>query len=140
VLAQGDAIRRRDSAGVLEKLRDIQSEMAERHRLEAERDELLQRASTLLAVGADDVDIEVLAALGPAEEADTARAMSAELKGLFNEIERIHIENRVLVRQELAFLDHLMRAIAGTPQGGYTVSRATTTLQPTYATAFDLRA
>ncbi len=125
---------------MLEKLRDIQTEMAERHRLEVERDELLQRASTLLAVGADDIDIEVLAALGPAEEADAARAMSAELKGLFNEIERIHIENRVLVRQELAFLDHLMRAIAGTPQGGYTVSRATTTLQPAYATAVDLRA
>jgi hypothetical protein len=45
--------------------------------------------------------------------------MSAELRGLIVEVGRIHDQNRLLIRQELAFLDHLMRVLSGTPQGGY---------------------
>jgi hypothetical protein len=114
--------------------------MVERNRLELERDGLLERASTLLAVPVDDIDLDVLVALGPPHEAEVARAMSAELKGLVNEIEKRHVENRILVRQELAFLDHLMRAIAGTPQGGYTLGRSAASIQPAYASAVDMRA
>jgi len=77
-------------------------------------------------------------ALGPAEEAEVARRLSAELKGIIGEIDRRHVENRVLVRQELAFLDHLMRAIAGVPQGGYTMTQAA--VAPTYASTIDSRA
>ena len=28
-------------------------------------------------------------------------------------------QNRVLIRQELSFLDHLMRVLSGTPEGAY---------------------
>ena len=47
-----------------------------------------------------------------------ARALSAELRGTLSETARIHGQNRVLIRQELAFLDHLMRVLSGTPEGG----------------------
>lgn len=122
---------------VIERLREIELEMGERRRLETERAELIAAAAALLALPADDVDLEVLVALGPSEEADTSRRLSAELKGIVGEIERRHIENRVLVRQELAFLDHLMRAIAGAPQGGYTMSQPAA---PVYASTLDSRA
>jgi hypothetical protein len=122
---------------VIERLREIELELGERRRLETEREALIDRAAALLAVPAGDVDLEVLVALGPPEEADAARRSSAELKGIIGEIERRHIENRVLVGQELAFLDHLMRAIAGTPQGGYTLTQAAS---PVFASTLDSRA
>jgi hypothetical protein len=122
---------------VIERLRDIELEMGERRRLESEREALIDAAADLLAVPVDDVDLEVLVALGPPDEADAARRFSAELKGIVGEIERRHIENRVLVRQELAFLDHLMRAIAGTPQGGYTMTQPAA---PVFASTLDSRA
>jgi len=52
-------------------------------------------------------------------EADLARARSAELRGLLAEIAREHGVNRALMRQELAFLDHLTRLIGAEPQTGY---------------------
>ena len=50
-----------------------------------------------------------------------ARERSAELRGLLAEIAREHGINRALMRQELAFLDHLTRLIGGgaTPTPGY---------------------
>ena len=44
---------------------------------------------------------------------------SAELRWLFSEIALVHAQNRVLIRQELSFLDHLIRVLSGTPQSGY---------------------
>jgi hypothetical protein len=35
--------------------------------------------------------------------------LSAELHGLLSEVQREHRVNRVLMHQELAFLDHLLR-------------------------------
>jgi hypothetical protein len=52
-------------------------------------------------------------------EADLARARSAELRGLLAEIARVHGINRALMRQEMAFLDHLTRLIGQEPQVGY---------------------
>src|SRR3954447_2029661 len=52
-------------------------------------------------------------------EAATARERSAELRGLLEEITREHGVNRALMRQELAFLDHLMRLVGQEPQAGY---------------------
>jgi hypothetical protein len=48
--------------------------------------------------------------------------MSAELRGLLVEIGKVHSVNRVLIRQELSFLDHLMRLLSGAPQAGYSAT------------------
>ena len=45
----------------------------------------------------------------PQPTRERARELSAELRGLLAEIERVHDQNRILIRQELSFLDHLMR-------------------------------
>ena len=119
VIAQGAAIRKRDVEGVLARLGDVQAELAQRHRLEIERDELIRTAAGALGLAADDVDLDAITSLMPEAEAADARRKSAELKGLIVEIGRIHDQNRVLIRQELAFLDHLMRVLSGTPQAGY---------------------
>ena len=58
-------------------------------------------------------------ALEPQIDGQQARDLSAELKGLVTETSRVHDQNRLLVRQELSFLDHLMRVLSGTPQSGY---------------------
>ena len=41
----------------------------------------------------------------------------------------MHDQNRLLVRQELSFLDHLMRVLSGTPQSGYSQSGINATPQ-----------
>lgn len=122
VIAQGAAIRRRDVEGVLARLGDVQVEMAHRHRLELERDDLIRQAAAALGRDEADVDLESILALVPADVGSVARRKSAELKGLLSEVGRIHEQNRVLIRQELAFLDHLMRVLAGTPQAGYSMN------------------
>jgi hypothetical protein len=57
--------------------------------------------------------------LMPDDEANHARQRSAELRGLLAEIAREHGINRALMRQELAFLDHLVRLIGQEPEVGY---------------------
>lgn len=122
VLAQGKAIRARDVEGVLARLTDLQAEMVQRAQLEHERDSILRRASVELALPLDEVDLESMLATQPHAEADRARSLSAELRGLVTETARLHEQNRVLLRQELSFLDHLMRVLSGSPQGSYTPS------------------
>jgi hypothetical protein len=119
VLAQGDAIRRRDVESVLARLGDVQAELAERHRLELERDDLLERAAGSLGRDPGELDLEDVLLVAPTTETVPARAASAELRGLLLEIGRVHEQNRVLIRQELTFLDHLMRVLSGSPQAGY---------------------
>jgi flagellar FlgN protein len=119
VMTQGTAIRDQDVATVLSTLSDMQSEMGYRDRLEHEREQLLLDASVALGVAPDTVDLEAMLVGRPAAEASQARELSAELRGLITEVGRIHNENRILIRQELAFLDHLMRALSGTPQTAY---------------------
>ena len=41
------------------------------------------------------------------------------MRGLLAEVVREHAINRVLMRQELAFLDHLMRELGAEPDTGY---------------------
>ena len=48
-----------------------------------------------------------------------AHSRSAELRGLLAEIAREHGINRALMRQEMAFLDHLTRLIGQEPDTGY---------------------
>jgi hypothetical protein len=119
VVTQNGAIRQQDVATVLASLADLQAEMGYRDRLERERERLLLDAAAALGGAPDTIDLEAILAGRPAAEAAAARELSAELRGLVTEVGRIHNENRILIRQELAFLDHLMRALSGTPQTAY---------------------
>ena len=122
VLAQGSAIRERDTDAVLARLADIQSEMVRRGVLEQDRTRLLQRAGAALGVPAAQVTLERLCSLVSPGAADAARQRSAELRGLLAEIAREHGINRALMRQELAFLSHLTRLIGNEAEPGYTPS------------------
>jgi FlgN protein len=119
VLSQGAAIRRRDVETVLASLGDVQAEMNYRGRLETERESLLRSAATTRGVAPETLDLEAMLVGVPEPEANEARIRSAELVGLVTETGRIHEQNRLLLRQELTFLDHLMRVLSGTPQAGY---------------------
>lgn len=119
VLAQAEAIKRQDVETLLARLGDVQQEMRTRERLEHERDELIRAAAAKLGIHPADVNVDAIATLVPADEAQHAQRLSAELRGLLNEISRVHTTNRVLIRQELTFLSHLMRVLSGTPEAGY---------------------
>lgn len=111
VLRQGQAIRARDVDAVLARLAEIQGEMERRARLERERTQLLQHAGQLLGIPAHAVALPALTGLLAPAEGDLATRSSAELRGLLGQIAREHQTNRVLMRQELAFLDHLTRML-----------------------------
>jgi len=125
VLAQGAAIRERDSEAVLARLADIQTEMGRRGALEMERTGLLQRAGQALGVPATTVTLERLCALVSPGAAQMAMQRSAELRGLLSEIAREHGINRALMRQEMSFLSHLTRLLGGDPEPGYRPPGAT---------------
>jgi hypothetical protein len=129
VLSQRDSIRKQDVEAVLASLTDVQSEMGYRARLEQERDAILREAAASTGAAPDTLDLEAVLVGMPAHEASQARALSAELRGLISEVGRIHDQNRVLLRQELTFLDHLMRVLSGTPQAGYSPTGWTTARQ-----------
>ncbi len=122
VLSQSAAIRRRDVETVLASLGDVQAEMNYRGRLEIEREALLRSAAATRGVAPETLDLEAILVGVPEVEANEARVRSAELIGLVTETGRIHEQNRMLLRQELTFLDHLMRVLSGTPQAGYSPS------------------
>jgi hypothetical protein len=122
VLAQSASIRERDVEGVLVKLAELQGEMVHRTQLESERDLMIQGAAERLGVAPGEVDLEAMLTLDPYADVTRARALSAELKGLVSETARVHEQNRLLTRQELSFLDHLMRVLSGTPQSGYSAT------------------
>jgi hypothetical protein len=65
------------------------------------------------------VTLEAMTTLMQPAEANGARNRSAELRGLLAEIAREHGINRALMRQEMAFLDHLVRLIGQEPDAGY---------------------
>jgi hypothetical protein len=119
ILAQGTAIRARDVEAVLERLAEVKTEMGLRSTLEEQRTNLLVRAGIVLGVPAPQVTLDAMTMLMPANEAARARQRSAELRGLLAEIAREHGINRALMRQELSFLDHLVRLIGQEPDTGY---------------------
>jgi hypothetical protein len=119
VLAQGEAIRRRDVEAVLMRLTEIQTEMGRRGRLEQDRARLLQSAGHTLGVAVPAVTLERICVLIAPAAADLARERSATLRGLLAEIAREHGINRALMRQELAFLAHLTRLIGEDADPGY---------------------
>jgi hypothetical protein len=119
ILSQGKAIRARDVEAVVQRLSDVKTEMSLRATLEEQRTDLLVRAGVALGVPAPNVTLEAMTTLMPSAEANGARQRSAELRGLLAEIAREHGINRALMRQELAFLDHLVRLIGEEPDVGY---------------------
>ena len=130
ILAQGKAIREQDVEGVVCRLAEIKTEMELRATLEGQRTELLTRAGVNLGVPAAAVTLEGLTTLMAPNEAATARERSAELRGLLEEIAREHGINRALMRQELAFLDHLMRLVGGEQDTGYGPQQGTAPATP----------
>jgi FlgN protein len=119
ILSQGAAIRERDVENVLARLGDIKVEMELRTRLESERTDLLVRAGTQLGVPAAAVTLEAMSTLMTPAVAERAGERSAELRGLLDEVAREHGINRALMRQELSFLDHLVRLLGSEADGGY---------------------
>lgn len=119
VLAEGAAIRRQDVEGVLAQLTVMQGEMELRSRMDRDRSALLLQGAQALGVPAHAVTLEALTSLMPPAEAAAARERSANLRGLLAEIGREHQINRALMRQELAFLDHLTRLLGGAEDTGY---------------------
>jgi beta-lactamase class A len=113
VLDQGAAIRRRDVQNVVRLAGQLQAEMQRRMILDAERMRLLERAGARLDVTPAAVTLTLLETLMDPVSADAARSRSAELRGLLSELQREHHCNRVLMNQELLFLDHLMRLADG---------------------------
>jgi hypothetical protein len=119
VMGQAAAIRDRDVDTVLSAVTEIQGEMERRAGMERIRGELLARAGASLGIPAHVVTLDAICTLLKPAEAAQARERSAELRGLLGEVGRQHQANRVLMRQELAFLDHLMRELGAEPDTGY---------------------
>lgn len=119
VLEQGRAIRARQVEEVLARLTDIQAEMGRRAALEGHRAAILTSAGTALGLPPHAVTLDALSQLLAPAQAAAAAQRSAELRGLLAEVTREHAINRALMRQELAFLDHLMRELGGETDTGY---------------------
>jgi FlgN protein len=111
VLAQGVAIRAQDVDGVVRQVAAFQTELERRARLEEDRGRLLARAGMLLSTAPQAVTLTQLTTLMAPHDAALASARSAELQGLLAELTREHACNQALMRQELAFLDHLLRLV-----------------------------
>ena len=119
VLRQGAATRRQDIDEVLVCLTEIQGETERRSVLEQQRTALLVGAAGMLARQPHEVTLDALISLMTPAEGNAARERSSELRGLLAEIQREHHVNRALMRQELAFLDHLVRTFTADEQPAY---------------------
>jgi len=125
VLAQGAAIRAQDVDGVVRQVAAFQAELERRNRLEEDRAHLLARAGAQLGAAPHAVTLSQLTALMGPHDAQLAHTSSAELQGLLAELQREHACNQALMRQELTFLDHLLRLVdpaASADAGAYTAS------------------
>jgi hypothetical protein len=118
VLAQREAILEQDVATVLAQLGEVETEMAARMQLETERDALIGDAGRHLGVAPETLDLDALAGLVPPSEVEELQEKSSELRGLLSEIALVRAQSRMLIRQELTFLEHLIRARSGTPRSG----------------------
>jgi len=119
VLEQGAAIRRRDVQNVVRLAGILHAEVQRRTLLDEQRSAILERAGARLGVGAGSVSISLLEAVMDPAAAVDAHTRSSELRGLLDELKREHTCNRVLMSQELAFLDHLLRLADGDSRVGY---------------------
>jgi hypothetical protein len=142
VLRQGQAIRAQDVETVLARVGEIQGEMERRGALERDRSRLLEQAGVALGIPGHAVTLHALTSLMSPTDARQAWERSAELRGLLAEIAREHGTNRSLMRQELAFLDHLTRLMSpGHADTGYRppADAAVAVPSPTASTGVRLR-
>jgi len=116
---QGAAIRGRDVQNVVRLAGALQVEMHRREVVDSERERLLGRLAGSLALDADGLQLSSVQALLDYDSALLARARSVELTKIREEINREHHTNRVLMAQEMAFLDHLLRLVGGGGTGAY---------------------
>ncbi len=119
VAAQAAAIRDRDVDTVVRQVAAFQAEIERRARIEEDRERLLARAGAALGVAPASVTLTQLSALMDAPQAQRAQARSGELQRLLATVTREHACNQALMRQELAFLDHLLRLVDPAPASGY---------------------
>jgi hypothetical protein len=119
VLEQAAAIRERDVRKVVALTGVLQAELQRRQGIEQERSRLLERAGSRLGVNPGAVSLGLMEGLMDPQSAQSARERSAELRGLLDEVKREHYCNRMMMQQELAFLDHLLRLAHGEGDAGY---------------------
>lgn len=119
VLAQGTAIRVRDVDAVVRQVAAFQAELERRTRIEDERSRLLARAGAALGMAPETVTLTMLTAAMTPDEAERAHHRSAELQHLLAQLTHEHRCNQALMRQELAFLDHLLRLVDPTAPVAY---------------------
>jgi FlgN protein len=118
-LRQAQAIRARDVDAVVRKVSDLNVEMGRRERLEHDRSALLDQAGAMLGKPGTQVVLEDIAKIVDPGAAAHARELSTELRGLLGELQRETQTNRLLMRQELTFLDHLLRLAGHPAEPGY---------------------
>jgi hypothetical protein len=116
---QGAAIRRRDVQNVVRLAGALQVEMHRREVVEAERERLLGRAADSLGLDPDSVNLHSFEELMGYEMALLARAQTIQLASILEAIQREHHTNRVLMSQEMAFLDYLLRLAGSGGSGAY---------------------
>ncbi len=119
VLAQHHAIEARDIDGVVREVSAFQAEFQRRIRIEDERNRLLNRAATALGLAPAEVTITRMTMLMAPHHGQVAQTRSAELQRLLLELTRQHALNQQLMKQELAFLDHLLNAVEPMAALGY---------------------
>lgn len=119
VLEQSASIRARDVNLVVQQAGILRGEMGRRQLLEETRARLLARGGQRLGIPVQEVTLERLCVLMDDREAETARARSAELRGLLRELRREHSCNRAVMQIELGFLDQLMGALSLDGVSGY---------------------
>jgi FlgN protein len=119
VLAQGAAIRARDVDAVVRHVSGFQAELQRRARIEEDRTRLLLRAGAALGMAPETVTLSQLTARMTPDEAERAHHRSAELQQALGQLQREHSCNQALMRQELAFLDHLLRLVDPTAPVAY---------------------
>ncbi|MDO8211437.1 flagellar export chaperone FlgN [Conexibacter sp. CPCC 206217] len=119
VMAQHDAINLRDVDAVVREVSAFQAEFQRRARVEDERTRLLNRAAAALGLSPGEVTVTRMTLLMPPHLAQQAQTRSAELQRLLTELTRQHTLNQSLMRQELAFLDHLLNIVEPVSSLGY---------------------
>jgi flagellar biosynthesis/type III secretory pathway chaperone len=142
VLAQGTAIRVRDVDGVVRQVAAFQAELERRTRVEDDRGRLLARAGAALGMAPGAVTLTQLTARMTPDEAERAHRRSAELQRLLAQLQHEHACNQALMRQELAFLDHLLRLVDPSAPVAYAAggARPRATGAPTAHRQLDLQA
>lgn len=109
VLRQARAVRTREVETVLALVGQIQAEVEARSRLEADRTALLTAAGQQLGVHGSAITIDAFCSLLDPSIAFEAKERSERLRGVLREVRDEHLVVRALMRQELAFVDHLVR-------------------------------